>query len=152
MIGAGAVAVILGVSLFSPTLVRPLASLAGKPLELARRLTGRLARENTQRNPARTAVTAAALMIGLAVVAFVTVFAAGIKSSIASAVDDSFQGQLVIQNTDGFSPISPGAAAAAREVPGVELVATMRTAQAKVVGERGQAEGQLRSRRCRRRC
>ena len=76
-------------------------------------------------------------MIGLAVVAFVTVFAAGIKSSIASAVDDSFQGELVIQNTDGFSPISPGAAAAARKVPGVELVATMRTAQAKVVGGGG---------------
>jgi putative ABC transport system permease protein len=137
LIGAGAVAVILGVSLFSPTLVRPLASLAGRPLEVVRRLTGRLARENTQRNPARTAVTAAALMIGLAVVAFVTVFAAGIKSSIASAVDDSFQGQLVIQNTDGFSPISPGAAAAARQVPGVELVATMRTTQAKVVGGSG---------------
>jgi putative ABC transport system permease protein len=134
LIGAGAVAVILGVSLFSPTLVRPLAAIAGKPLEVARKLTGRLARENTQRNPARTAVTAAALMIGLAVVTFVTVFAAGIKSSIASAVDDSFQGQLVIQNTDGFSPISPGAAAAARQVPGVELVATMRSAQAKVVG------------------
>ena len=83
----------------------------------SRKLTGRLARENTQRNPARTAVTAAALMIGLAVVAFVTVFAAGIKSSIASAVDDSFQGQLVIQNTDGFSPISPGAAAAAAQGP-----------------------------------
>ncbi len=137
LIGAGAVAVILGVSLFSPTLVRPLAAIAGKPLEVVRKLTGRLARENTQRNPARTAVTAAALMIGLAVVAFVTVFAAGIKSSIASAVDDSFQGQLVIQNTDGFSPISPGAAAAARKVPGVELVATMRTAQAKVVGGGG---------------
>jgi putative ABC transport system permease protein len=133
-LGAGAVAVLLGVSLFSPRLVRPLASLAGKPLELLRRLTGRLARENTQRNPARTAVTAAALMIGLAVVAFVTVFAAGIKSSIATAVDESFQGELVMQNSDGFSPISPRAAEVARKVPGVELVSTVRAAQAKVVG------------------
>jgi putative ABC transport system permease protein len=133
LIGAGAVAVLLGVSLFSPRLVRPLASLAGKPLELLRRLTGRLARENTQRNPARTAITAAALMIGLAVVAFVTVFAAGIKSSIATAVDESFQGELVLQNSDGFSPISPRAAEAARQVPGVELVSTMRAAQAKLL-------------------
>ena len=132
-LGAGAVAVLLGVSLFSPRLVRPLASLAGKPLELLRRLTGRLARENTQRNPARTAVTAAALMIGLAVVAFVTVFAAGINSSIATAVDESFQGELVMQNSDGFSPISPRAAEAARQVPGVELVSTVRAAQAKLV-------------------
>jgi len=133
LMGAGAVAVLLGVSLFSPRLVRPLASLAGRPLELVRRLIGRLARENTQRNPARTAVTAAALMIGLAVVVFVTVFAAGIKSSIATAVDESFQGELVLQNTDGFSPISPKAAAVARQVPGVELVSTVRAAQAKVV-------------------
>ena len=114
LIGGGAVAVLLGVSLFSPRLVRPLAALAGAPLQRLRRLTGRLARENTQRNPARTAVTAAALMIGLAVVAFVTVFAAGIKSSIARAIDESFQGELVIQNTDGFSPIPPRAATAAR--------------------------------------
>jgi putative ABC transport system permease protein len=137
LMGGGAVAVILGVSLFSPRLVRPLASLAGRPLEVLRRLTGRLARENTQRNPARTAVTAAALMIGLAVVAFVTVFAAGIKSSIATAVDDSFQGELVLQNTDGFSPISPRAAAAAREVRGVELVATLRSAEARLLNGDG---------------
>jgi putative ABC transport system permease protein len=133
LIGGGAVAVLLGVSLFSPRLVRPLASFAGFPLELLRRLTGRLARENTQRNPARTAVTAAALMIGLAVVAFVTVFAAGIKSSIATAVDESFQGELVLQNSDGFSPISPRAAGLARQVPGVELVSALRTAQAKLL-------------------
>jgi len=137
LMGGGAVAVLLGVSLFSPRLVRPLASLAGRPLELMRRLTGRLARENTQRNPSRTAVTAAALMIGLAVVAFVTVFAAGIKSSIATAVDDSFQGELVLQNSDGFSPISPKAADAARQVPGVGLVSTMRAAQAKLLNGDG---------------
>ncbi|HEX5375013.1 MAG TPA: FtsX-like permease family protein [Solirubrobacterales bacterium] len=133
LIGGGAVAVLFGVSLFSPRLVRPLASFAGRPLELLRRLTGRLARENTQRNPARTAVTAAALMIGLAVVAFVTVFAAGIKSSIATAVDESFQGELVLQNSDGFSPISPRAAGAARQVPGVRLVSTLRATQAELV-------------------
>jgi putative ABC transport system permease protein len=137
LMGGGAVAIVLGVSLFSPRLVRPLASLAGMPMERLRRLTGRLARENTQRNPSRTAVTAAALMIGLTVVTFVTVFAAGIKGSVASAVDDSFQGQLVIRNSDGFSPIPPGAAATARQVPGVELVSTLRTAQAKLIGGSG---------------
>jgi len=137
LMGGGAVAVLLGVSLFSPRLVRPLASIAGWPLQRLRQLTGRLARENTQRNPSRTAVTAAALMIGLAVVAFVTVFAAGIKGSIAGAVNDSFQGELVIQNSDGFSPISPGAAAAARRVPGVVTVSTLRAAQAKLLNGGG---------------
>ena len=133
LMGVGAVAIVLGVSLFSPRLVPPIAAAAGWPLERLRRLIGRLARENAQRNPGRTAITAAALMIGLALVAFVTVFAAGLKSSIAEAVDDTFQGDLVIQNSDGFSPIPPGVAVAARGEPGVELVATLRATEAKLV-------------------
>ncbi len=134
LMGGGAVVIVLAVSLFSPRLVPPLAAVAGWPLERLRRLTGRLARENAQRNPSRTAVTAAALMIGLALVTFVTVFAAGLKSSVASVVDENFAGGLVIQNSDGFSPIPNGAAAAARRVPGVDLVATVRSSQAKLVG------------------
>jgi putative ABC transport system permease protein len=139
LMGGGAVVIVIAVSLFSPRLVPPLASVAGWPLERLRRLTGRLARENAQRNPSRTAVTAAALMIGLALVAFVTVFAAGLKSSVAQVVDENFAGGLIIQNGDGFSPIPNGAAAAARKVPGVELVATIRSAQAKLVDGGGAA-------------
>ena len=66
LVGGGAVATLLGVSMFSPRLVRPLASFIGWPLERLRGLTGRLARENAVRKPGRTAVTAGALMIGLA--------------------------------------------------------------------------------------
>ncbi len=134
LMGGGAVVIVFAVSLFSPRLVPPLAAIAGWPLERIRRLTGRLARENAQRNPSRTAVTAAALMIGLALVAFVTVFAAGLKSSVAQVVDENFAGGLVIQNTNGFSPIPGGAAVAARRVPGVETVATVRSAKAKLIG------------------
>jgi putative ABC transport system permease protein len=133
LMGGGAVAVVFAVSIFSPRLVPPLASVAGWPLERLRHLTGRLARENAQRNPSRTAITAAALMIGLALVAFVTVFAAGLKSTVAQVVDENFAGGLVIQNSDGFSPIPNGAARAASKVPGVAFVATIRGAQARVV-------------------
>ena len=77
LLGGGAALILFGVSLFSPRLVRPLASLTGRPLERLRGLTGRLARENAMRKPGRTATTAAALMIGLALVVFVTIFAAG---------------------------------------------------------------------------
>jgi putative ABC transport system permease protein len=133
LMGGGAVVIVIAVSLFSPRLVPPLAAVAGWPLERLRRLLGRLARENAQRNPSRTAVTAAALMIGLALVAFVTVFSAGLKSSVAQVVDENFAGGLVIQNSDGFSPIPNGTATAARKVPGVDLVATIRSAQAKLV-------------------
>jgi putative ABC transport system permease protein len=133
LIGGGAVAIVFAVSLFSPRLVPPLATIAGWPLERLRRLLGRLSRENAQRNPSRTAVTAAALMIGLMVVTFVTVFAAGLKSSVAQVVDENFNGGLVIQNSDGFSPIPNGAALAARRVPGVKTVASIRSEQAKLL-------------------
>jgi putative ABC transport system permease protein len=130
-IGAGALVAVIAVSLFSPRLVPGLAAVAGWPLERARRLLGRLARENAQRNPSRTAITAAALMVGLALVAFVTVFAAGIKSTVAQVVDENFAGGLIIQNSDGFSPIPNGTAIAAAKVPGVETVPTIRSAQVK---------------------
>jgi putative ABC transport system permease protein len=133
LLGVGAVGVVLGVSLFTPRLVPPLAAVAGWPLERVRRLTGRLARENSQRNPSRTAVTAAALMIGLALVTFVSVFAAGLKTSVASVIDENFAGGLVIQNTNGFGPIPNPAARAAERVPGVESVATVRSVQAKLL-------------------
>jgi putative ABC transport system permease protein len=133
-IGGGGIAVVVAISLFSPSLVRPLADIAGRPLEWIRGLTGRLARENSKRNPGRTAVTAAALMISLALVTFVTVFASGLKSSVGHIIEENFAGGLVIENSDGFSPIPAGAARAAEKVPGVKSVATIRGVEAKVVG------------------
>jgi putative ABC transport system permease protein len=134
-VGGGAVAVLFGVSMFSPRLVRPLASVAGWPLERVRGITGRLARENAVRKPGRTAVTAAALMIGLAVVVFVTVFAAGISNSIGNAIDRNFQGDVVLTHTDGFSPISPGAAREAAQVDGVRTVSSLSFAGAEYEGK-----------------
>ena len=125
LVGGGAVATLFGVSMFSPRLVRPLASFIGWPLERLRGLTGRLARENAVRKPGRTAVTAGALMIGLAVVVFVTVFAAGISASVGNAIDRNFQGDIVLQNTDGFSPISAGAGREAKNVQGVKTVSSL---------------------------
>jgi putative ABC transport system permease protein len=125
LVGGGAVATLLGVSMFSPRLVRPLASFVGWPLERLRGLTGRLARENAVRKPGRTAVTAGALMIGLAVVVFVTVFAAGISASIGNAIDRNFQGDIVLQNVDGYSPISSGAGREAANVQGVKTVSSL---------------------------
>jgi putative ABC transport system permease protein len=114
--------------------VPPLSTAAGWPLQRLRGLTGRLARENSQRNTGRTAITAAALMIGVALVAFVTVFAAGLKSTVAQVVDENCAGGLVIQNTDGFSPIPAGAARAAARLPGVESVQTIRSSKAQLLG------------------
>src|SRR5690606_192648 len=117
-----------------------LAAVAGWPLERLRGLTGRLARENAMRKPGRTAVTSAALMIGLALVVFVTVFAAGLNKSIASAIDTIFQNDITVQSTDGFSPIPRSGAPDVGGVEGVGDLGSVRCSFAKV----GDAAGQQR--------
>ncbi len=133
-LGGGAVAVFLGVALFSPQLVRPLAWVIGAPMQRWAGVSGRLARENATRNPARTAVTAAALMIGVALVAFVSIFAAGLRGSIDGAVDRAFTGDLsVVHKSFGSTP--PALADAVGRVPGVAAVSSLRFSEAKVAGE-----------------
>ncbi|CAN5414612.1 ABC transporter permease [soil metagenome] len=134
-VGVGAGAMFIGVALLSPQLVTPMASLVGRPLERLRGATGRIARENTVRNPGRTASTAAALMIGLALVTFVTVFAAGIKGSINSAIDQTFAGDLILSNNDGFSDIPIKSAEAVKGIDGIDTVSALRYAQGKLEGK-----------------
>ena len=98
----------------------PTAKLIGAPLERMTALVGRLARENATRNPGRTAVTAAALMVGLALVVFVTVFANGIKQQADKILEQTFAGDLAVLHEDGFSPIPSGVTAAIRGVAGVD--------------------------------
>ncbi|MEA2497442.1 MAG: putative transport system permease protein [Thermoleophilaceae bacterium] len=139
LIGLGTLLVFLGAAMLSPRLVPPIARVASAPLVRFRGLPGQLARENTMRNPARTAVTAAALMIGIALVTFVAVFAAGLKAGINSTIDKNFRGDFVLQNTDGFSPIPPAAGDAVAKLPGVATVSHWRTSVGKVTGVSGRA-------------
>ena len=132
LLGLGAVLLFFGTALLSPRLVAPLASVVGIPLERVRKLTGRLARENAVRNPGRTATTAAALMIGLALVTFVAVFAAGLKGSIDDAIDKSFTSDLTLQHEDGFSPIPAATERAVAAVDGVDAVSSIRFGDADV--------------------
>jgi putative ABC transport system permease protein len=137
LMALGAIMVFIGVALLSNRLVPPIASAVGWPLEKLRGLTGRLARENAERNPSRTAVTAAALMIGLALVTFVTVLAAGLRASINDTVDENFAGDLVLTNKDGFSPIPSEASRAVAHVPGVAAVSPINSSAGKVKGVSG---------------
>jgi putative ABC transport system permease protein len=132
LLGLGAVLLFFGTALLSPRFVAPLASVVGLALERVRKLTGRLARENAVRNPGRTATTAAALMIGLALVTFVAVFAAGIKSSIDDAIDNSFTADLTLQHEDGFSPIPTAAAREVEAIDGVGPVSSLRYGESEV--------------------
>ena len=135
--GGGAALTFLGVALLSPRLVRPLANVIGRPIERATGITGQLARENSVRQPGRTAVTAAALMIGVALVTFASIFAAGAKATINGAIDKNLKSAFVVQNTDGFSPFSPEVLTSVDRVQGVSSVSGVRFSEAKVRGVSG---------------
>ena len=99
---------------------------------------GLLARDNSRRNPQRTASTAAALMIGLALVTLVATLAAGIVNSFKGAVNDLWKGSstdyaLTAQNN--FSPIPIEAADAVAETPGVNAVMNVRTGEVQAFGD-----------------
>lgn len=131
--GLGAVATFLGVAFLSPRLVGPIAGFVGRPFERFRGIVGRIARENTVRFPGRTAVTAGALMVGVALVTFASVFAAGAKTTIRDAVNNGSRAQAVVQSTN-FGSFSHQATEAIAKVPGVKETAALRFAQAEVDG------------------
>ena len=141
LLGLGLILLFVGIAMLAGTLVTPLASVVGRPIEKLRGVTGRLARENTLRNPSRTATTSAALMIGVALVVFAAVFAASATKSVGDALDETFAGDLIIANTDGFSPISPDIARQVADVEGVETVSPLSGAPAEV--ETGTTEQSL---------
>ena len=119
LVGLGMVMMVFGVALLAPLLVRPLARVIGAPLQRLQGMPGRLARENAERQPQRTAITASALMIGLALVVFTAIFAAGLRGSIDKVIDEQFsRTALIVTHDDGFSPVPAGrVGAAARRRP-----------------------------------
>jgi putative ABC transport system permease protein len=134
IMGLGAVAMMFAVALLAPVLVRPLARAIGRPLQRIGGMPGRLARENAERQPQRTAVTASALMVGLALVVFVAIFAAGLKASVTKVIDDQVRAALVIENSNGFGPIPVGVEGRLRSVPGVEAVSPLVFSSGKAQG------------------
>jgi putative ABC transport system permease protein len=125
MVGIGAMTTFLGVAILSSLVARPLAGAIGAPLARVFGQPGKLGRENAKRNPKRTAATAAALMIGLALVAFVSIFAQSLKVSSARTLDEVLKADFIV-NTEQFAPFTPQAARDLRELPEVSAVADFR--------------------------
>ena len=88
----------IGVSVLGPVLARPVASLVGYPMAKLRGMAGVLARQNAMRNPKRTARTAASLMIGVGLVAFITIFAASTKTSMAGSLGQDYHGTHIVES------------------------------------------------------
>jgi putative ABC transport system permease protein len=130
----GAVLVFVGIALMARHIVRPVAALVGWPLERAFHEPGRLARENAMRNPGRTATTSSALMVGLGLVVFVAVFAAGMKTTVGDSFDRLLTSDLIVTSRS-MEPLPVDAGPAIANVPGVNAVTPQFVDQLQVNGE-----------------
>lgn len=123
--GAGAVAALVATVVLAPTFTGRLADAAGRTV---RGLVPQLARTNVRRAERRTAATAMALAVGLAVVTFMTVVATSAKAAIASSVDDVIEAELVVQSSrnEMLGGLSPHVYHHASEVDGVAAASRLR--------------------------
>jgi len=122
LVGISALTVFIGVAMLSPLLAPPAARVLTWPATRSQRITGILARENSQRNPRRTASAAAALMIGLTLVTAIAIMSQSFKTTFRSSIEDQTTADFILSPT-GFAPFSPEAAQAVRdELPGSTVV------------------------------
>ncbi len=107
LLALGVVCLFAAVLLMGPVMAKPIARFIGSPVQHVRGVTGTMARGNVQRNPRRTARTAAPVLIGVALVTGASVFAASIKQQIHDVVGATFAGDYVVNSTNG-GPVSFG--------------------------------------------
>jgi putative ABC transport system permease protein len=138
-VGLGAVLSFLGVATLSPLFARPAVGLLGAPFQ-GLGVPSRLGRGNAMRSPRRTSATAAALMIGLALVSMVSTFGASIKKSLGDYVHRSLGADFVMM-TDNFQPFSLEVSKALQQRPELDQVASFRFARVKVNGSVVDAQG-----------
>ncbi len=141
VLGLGVLALFVGVAMLSSKLVKPLARLVGLPARRLGGAAGRLADGNAQRNPGRTASTAAALMIGIALVTFVAALAQGVRVSNVDAIERQIQSDLIVTSSDGYSEFPAAVGTAVEDVPGVETVSNVRQDIAEIDGSAGNLTG-----------
>ena len=139
LVGLGAAVIFIGVSALAPFAARPVADVLGAPLPRWFGISGRLAKDNTKRKPRRTASTASALMIGVALVAFFSVFAASTKASVEETVLDVFPADLTVQSTNQTdpelpSPFSPAFTDEMRALPELDVVSALQFGRMEIDG------------------
>ncbi|MBW3085519.1 hypothetical protein KEM60_01719 [Austwickia sp. TVS 96-490-7B] len=133
-IGLGALALVLGIAAVSPIVGAPVIWLIGRAGEAVFGTTGRLAELNAARNPRRTAITASALMVGLALVTAFGVVAASVNVSTQKAVTKNLRGDFVVTSANQ-QPFSPSIGDAMAKVDGVEQVHRVRFVPGTIGGE-----------------
>src|SRR5215467_11705108 len=137
VVGIGVLLVFLGVSVLGRTIALPLSRAIGAPLPRVKGVTGTLALENTMRNPKRTAASASALMIGVGLIAFISIFATSAKASINATIDRTFAGDFVINSGAGDSGggIDPALTQRLNTLPQVAAATGQRTGSMLILGQ-----------------
>ncbi len=131
--GLGACLLIIGVFVLTPLLSRPLIAAAAPVLRLFG-VSGKLARQNSVRNPRRTAATASALMIGLTLITGMTVMAGSLQKSIDKMASEAIRADYVVFMANG-NALSPDVEKELKETEGVTATSPMRNAAARIGGE-----------------
>ena len=135
VLGAGVALLFIALFVLGPLIARPVSRLLGAPVARWRGMSGELARENSMRNPKRTARTAAALMVGVALVVAITVFASSTKASIRSVFGKQFVGDFVVSTTTfGFGGLPVTLAPEIGAVDGVEAATGIQLGLARIDG------------------
>jgi putative ABC transport system permease protein len=135
LVGAGAGLIFIGVAALLAVVARPITAFIGAPLKSAG-LPGRLAVDNAGRSPRRTAATASALMVGLALVGLTLVLADSLKTTASILLEERFQADLVISPAGfGGSRLSPELAIRVADLPEVKLASAVRGGQVEVEDE-----------------
>ncbi|MGZ5352347.1 MAG: ABC transporter permease [Actinomycetota bacterium] len=130
LVGVGVALTFIGVAMLTPMIARPVAAALGLPIRRTG-VPGKLGRENSMRNPRRTAATASALMVGLGLVVFVAVFGASAKASVNITLERTLRADYILTSPT-FSGFSTAAADQMRPVEGVRTVSEVRQAEVRV--------------------
>ncbi|WP_282703040.1 ABC transporter permease [Streptomyces sp. CC219B] len=131
--GLGAVLLIIGVFILTPLLSRPLIAAAAPVLKVFG-VSGKLARQNSVRNPRRTAATASALMIGLTLITGMTVMAGSLQQSIDKMASSALKADYVVSMANG-NGLSPDVDTKLRELDDVTAGSPLRNAPSRIDGE-----------------
>ncbi|MET9952162.1 FtsX-like permease family protein [Streptomyces sp. NPDC006339] len=138
-LGLGVVLSLLGFVVIGPLLAGGVVRVLGAVVLRAFGPVGRMAERNALRNPRRTGATGAALMIGLALVACLSVVGSSMVASATEELDRSVGADFIVQSTNG-QPIVPQAQAALEKAPGLDHVTEYKWVEATVTDPRGRAE------------
>jgi putative ABC transport system permease protein len=132
-VGLGVLLIFTAAVLFGPVFARPTVQLIGAPLPAVKGMVGQLARQNAARNPKRTAATASALLIGVAIIAFFLAFNSSLRASIDNVIDDQFVGDFAVETGNfGFGGLPPELAERLDALPEVEIATGIRGVQARI--------------------